>query len=63
VVARIRLPPARPHNPRTSRCQTGGLVLDRDEHSAVNYAPMVPPIHTRAIPCDVRPYALQLKDV
>src|SRR5215469_16191738 len=30
-----------PHNPRTYRCQNGGLVLDRDENSAVNPAPAV----------------------
>ena len=41
---------------RTYRCQNCGLVLDRDENSAVNHAPAVlcpAPVHTRAIPCGV----------
>src|SRR5215468_2206741 len=52
-----------PHNPRTYRCQNCGLVLDRDENSAVNHAPAVlcpAPVHTRVIPCGVRLYAPQL---
>ena len=27
-----------PHNPRTYRCQNGGLVMDRDENSAVTHS-------------------------
>jgi hypothetical protein len=48
---------------RTYRCQNGGLVLDRDENSAVTHAPAVlcpAPVHTRAIPCGVRVCSPQL---
>jgi hypothetical protein len=51
---------------RTYRCLTCGLVIDRDEHSAVNLRerfafPAL--VHTRAIPWGVRVYSPQLKNV
>ena len=48
---------------RTYRCENCGLVMDRDENSAVNHAPAVlcpAPVHTRVIPCGVRLCSPQL---
>src|SRR5215831_9226579 len=42
---------------RTYRCGNGGLVMDRDEHSAVHLRERFAfpaPVHTRVIPCGVR---------
>jgi putative transposase len=51
---------------RTYRCLTCGLVMDRDANSAVNireWFAFPAPVHTRVIPCGVRLYAPQLKNV
>ena len=48
---------------RTYRCGNCGLVMDRDENSAVNIRERFAfpaPVHTRVIPCGVRSYSPQL---